>query len=99
MRARRFEMGETEDVHEFMFAQGFSDGLPVVPPTPERVLGMLAGTGRDPQQVVATMPPNLAPATIEKIAINSVMAGCEPAALPVVIAAIEAICTDELYSI
>src|SRR5207244_8815520 len=49
----------------------------------------------DPQDVVATVPPNMAPATAEKIAINAVMAGCKPEYLPVVLAAIEAVCTDE----
>ena len=77
-----------------MFDQGFSDGLPLVPPTPERVVRMFSGTRR-PQEVVAAVPPNMAPATVEKIAINAVMAGCRPEYLPVVIAAVEAVCTDE----
>ncbi|MAV36167.1 MAG: thiol-disulfide oxidoreductase [Planctomycetaceae bacterium] len=95
LRARKLEIAADDDVHEFMFDQGYSDGLPVVPPTAERVLRMLTGTHRDPQQVVATIPPNLAPATVEKIAINAVLAGCTAETLPVVIAAIEAVCTDE----
>jgi len=78
-----------------MFDQGLTDGLPVVPPTPERVLRMLSGTRRDAQDVVAIVPPNMAPATVEKIAVNAVMAGCKPEYLPVVIAALEAVCTDE----
>ncbi|HZR84310.1 MAG TPA: TlpA disulfide reductase family protein [Candidatus Binatia bacterium] len=95
LAARRFEVGDDEDEHEALFARGVTDGLPVVPPTEERVIRMLAGTPRDPQDVVALVPPNLAPATIEKIAINAVMAGCKPEYLPVVIAAVEAACTDE----
>jgi len=95
LRARRLELGSADDEFEFMFDQGFSDGLPLVPPTPERVLRMLAGTKRDPQSLVAVVPPNLAEATVEKVAINAVMAGCLPAYLPVVIAALEAVCTDE----
>jgi hypothetical protein len=95
LRARRIEIGEQDDPFEFMFDQGLTDGLPVIPPTPERVLRMLSGTKRGAQEVVATVPPNLAPATVEKIAINAVMAGCKPDYLPVVIAAVEAICTDE----
>lgn len=95
LRARKIEIAPHDDVHEFMFDQGFTDGLPVVPPTPERVLRMLQGTSRDPQEVVAAMPPNMGPATIEKIAVNAVLAGCRPEYLPVVIATIEAICTDE----
>jgi len=95
IRARRIEIASADDIEEFMFDQGFSDGLPVVPPTPERVLRMLSGTLRDPQDIVAIVPPNMAPATVEKIAINAVMAGCRPEYLPVVIAAVEAVCTDE----
>ncbi|WP_411288685.1 TlpA family protein disulfide reductase [Phenylobacterium sp.] len=95
IRARRIEIASADDIDEFMFDQGFSDGLPVVPPTPERVLRMLSGTTRDPQDIVAIVPPNMAPATVEKIAINAVMAGCRPEYLPVVIAAVEAVCTDE----
>jgi hypothetical protein len=95
LRARRIEIAESDDPFEFMFDQGLTDGLPVVPPTPERVLRMLAGTRRDPQDVVAIVPPNMAPATVEKVAANAVMAGCKPEYLPVVIAALEAVCTDE----
>ena len=95
LRARKIEIAPADDVHEFLFDQGFTDGLPVVPPTAERVLRMLAGTERDPQDVVAEIPPNYAPATVEKIAINAVLAGCRAEYLPVVIAAIEAICTKE----
>lgn len=94
IRARKIEIAQADDVAEFMFDQGFSDGLPLVPPTPERVMRMLAGTSRRPQDVVALMPPNMGEATIEKIAINAVMAGCKPDYLPVVIAAVEAMCTD-----
>ena len=79
---------------EALFERGWSDGLPVVPPTEARVLRMLEGTTRDPQDVVAIIPPDLIPATVEKIAINAVMAGCKPEYLPVVLAAVEAACTD-----
>lgn len=95
IRARRIEIASSDDAAEFMFDQGFSDGLPLVSPTPERVMRMLAGTSRRAQDVVAVMPPNMGEATVEKIAINAVMAGCKPEYLPVVIAAIEAVCTDE----
>jgi len=95
LHARRIEIASADDVAEFMFDQGFSDGLPLIPPTPERVMAMLAGTHRGAQDVVAELPPHMGVATIEKIAINAVMAGCKPEYLPVVIAAIEAACTDE----
>lgn len=95
IRARRIDVTSGDDVAEFMFDQGFSDGLPMVPPTPERVMRMLGGTHRDAQDIIATVPPNMGEATVEKIAINAVMAGCKPEYLPVVIAAVEAACTDE----
>jgi hypothetical protein len=94
LRARRIEIASADDEFEFMFDQGITDGLPVVPPTPERVIRMLSATRRDPQDVVALVPPNLAPATVEKVAVNAVMAGCRPSYLPVVIAALEAVCTE-----
>ena len=95
LRARRIEIGAADDPDEFMFDQGFSDGLPVMASTPERVLRMLGGTRRDAQEVVAVVPPNMAPATVEKVAINAVLAGCKPEYLPVVIAGLEAVCSDE----
>jgi hypothetical protein len=92
LRARRIQIGDAQDVFEFMFEHGMTDGLPVIPPTPERVAAMLAGTRRDSQEVVAVVPPNLAPCSVEKVAINAVMAGCKPEYLPVVLAAVEAVC-------
>ncbi len=91
LKSRRVEIGGDEDEQEAMFARGWSDGLPLVPPTEERVLRMLDGTARDPQEVIGLVPPALAPATVEKIAINAVMAGCKPEYLPVVLAAVEAV--------
>lgn len=93
--SRRLEIAPADDIHEFLFAQGFTDGLPVVPPTPERVERMLHGTKRDRADVVAVVPPNLAACTVEKAAINAVMAGAQPEYLPVILTAIEAACTDE----
>jgi hypothetical protein len=94
LRARRVELAEREDEQEAMFARGWSDGLPLVPPTPERVLAMLEGTTRAPDERVAVVPPDLAPCSVEKVAINAVLAGCKPEYLPVVLAAVEAACTD-----
>jgi hypothetical protein len=95
LRARRLTLGSAEDPFEFMFDRGLTDGLPVIPPTPERVIRMLSGTRRDPQDVVATVAPNMAPATVEKVAVNAVMAGCRREYLPVVIAALDAVCSWE----
>jgi hypothetical protein len=95
LAARTIELGDEEDEVEAMYARGWSDGLPVVPPTVERVARMCAATTRKPQEVVAVVPPDLVDCTVEKIAINAVLAGCRPEYLPVVLAAVEAACTDE----
>ena len=80
---------------EAMYDRGWSDGLPLVAPTRERVLRMLEGTSRSGDEIVALMPPNLVECTVEKVAVNAVMAGCRPEYLPVVLASLEAICSDE----
>jgi hypothetical protein len=95
IRARTVEIGGLEDPFESLFDRGVTDGLPVVPPTPERVVAMLEHTGRDPQEVVAVVPPYDGEATVEKVAINAVMAGCPAEALPVVLAALEAAAEPE----
>ena len=94
LRSREVELADLEDEVEAAYARGWTDGLPVVPPTPERVLRMLTGTRRAPDEVVAVVPPDLAPCTVEKVAVNAVLAGCLPEHLPVVLAAVEAACTD-----
>jgi len=93
--ARAVPLGDQEDPIEACFARGWSDGLPVVPPTPERVRRMLAGVSRPADELVAVVPPDYAPATVEKVAINAVMAGCLPEHLPVVLACVEAACSEE----
>ena len=80
---------------EALYDRGWTDGLPLVQPTETRVLRMLEGTSRAADEVVALVPPNLVECTVEKVAVNSVMAGCRPEYLPVVLAALEAVCTDE----
>jgi hypothetical protein len=71
-----------------------TDGLPAVPPTAERVAAAVAASGRPRDELVAEIPPRFGRATVEKIAINAVMAGCLPEYLPVVLAAVEAICDE-----
>ncbi|MBT5753853.1 MAG: thioredoxin family protein [Acidimicrobiaceae bacterium] len=92
---RRVDFAELEDDFEAMYDRGWSDGLPLVPPTEARVMRMLEGTTRSASDIVANVAPDLIDVTVEKIAVNAVMAGCKPEYLPVVIAAVEAICTDE----
>ncbi|MFQ5861290.1 MAG: UGSC family (seleno)protein, partial [Dehalococcoidia bacterium] len=84
----RYEAFERFD--EAFLSNGYGDGFPLAPPTEERVAQMLRGTTQDPQDVVSIMTPGSGIATVEKIAINAAMAGCQPAHLPVVIAAVEA---------
>lgn len=95
LQARRVEVASQQDEYEQMYERGWSDGLPVVPPTEQRVLKMLAGTTRSPAEIIGVVPPDNVPCTIEKVAINAVMAGCKPEYLPVVLAAVEAACLDE----
>jgi hypothetical protein len=78
-----------ENFNELFLANHMGDGLPLIPPTPERVKWMLSGTSRSPQAVLGKCPLKLGTVTIEKIAINAVMAGAKPEFLPVIIAAME----------
>ena len=93
--SREVVFASAEDEFEAMYDRGWSDGLPLIPPTIERVKAMLAGTERRPDEIIAVVPPNLVDLTVEKVAINAVMAGCKPEYLPVVITALETACTDE----
>ncbi len=95
INSRRIEVAELEDEIEACFDREWSDGLPVVPTTPTRVYRMLQGTTRSPDEVIGNVPPDLAPCTVEKVAVNAVMAGCKPEYLPVVLAAVEAALIDE----
>jgi hypothetical protein len=94
LRSRRVELAALEDEQEATFERGWTDGLPVVPPTEARVMAMLEGTTRAPDEIVAIVPPSLVEGTVEKVAINAVMAGCKPEYLPIVLAAVEAVCND-----
>ena len=95
LQARKIELAESEDIMEACFERGWSDGLPLVPPTPLRVTRMLSSTDRSADEIVGSVPPDNRPCTIEKIAINAVMAGCKPDYLQVVIAALKAALKDE----
>lgn len=81
-----------EAVNDLLYEMGLTDGLPVVPPTAPRVRQALQYLGRDPEEVVAKVAPRFGEASIQKIAINAVMAGCRPEYLPVIIAALQAMC-------
>lgn len=92
LASNRLEVADSvEAVYQEVCERGWGDGLPVVPPTEDRVERMLEYVGRQPGEVVATLSPGEGEATVEKVAINAVMAGCLPEYLPVVIAAVEAL--------
>ena len=84
-----------DELIEFFHARRWSDGLPVVPPTRERVERMLSCTTRKPDEVVANLAPGFGAATVERIAINAVMAGCRADYLPLLIAATQAMTAKE----
>ena len=94
LQARRVELAESEDIIEACFERGWSDGLPVVPPTPIRVMRMLKGTNRPPEELIGKIPPDYVACTIEKVAANAVMAGCKPEYFPTVLASVEAALQD-----
>jgi len=82
-------------VNAWFYQHGWTDGLPIVPPTIPRVKKMLTGTDLPPGLVIAALEPMYGQATVEKIAINAVMAGCRPEYLPVIIAAVELVAKPE----
>ncbi len=89
---------DIEAVNHLYRERRWGDGLPVIPPTRERVERMLGGTTRPADEVVAHVQPGFGAATVRLIAVNAVMAGCNPGCMPVLIAAIEAV-TDPLFNL
>ncbi|MFC2058741.1 UGSC family (seleno)protein, partial [Chloroflexota bacterium] len=79
-----------EAINGYLYQRQMTDGLPVIPPTEERVSAMIKASNRNAGDVIGQVPPLWAPATVDKIAINSVMAGCEPGYMPAIIATVEA---------
>ena len=85
-----------EAVNNLFLEKGWTDGLPIIPPTAEAVERMLAAVNREPDEVVASIPPSWGEATVEKIAINAVMAGCLPEYMSLVITAVAAMCEPQI---
>jgi len=99
LRARTIEAPEEQDEFDaWCRARNLSDGLPLVRPTPARVQRYLRAAGRDAQALIGKIPPAFGPATVERIAIQAAMTGCDPRAMPVLIAAVEAIC-DPIFNL
>src|ERR1700674_1675715 len=99
-RANTIDLPDSlEAINDHFYEQGWTDGLPIIPPTPERVEGVRAGMPwRDPDDVVRVVPPAMGVATLRNIAVNAVMAGCQPACLPVIVAALSAV-LDKPYGL
>jgi hypothetical protein len=98
LSSRVHEVADIAEFIELAYDQGWTDGLPVYPPTDDLVAAMIDYIGRDPDEVVGVIPPGEGIATIEKIAINAVMAGCKPEYMPIVVTAVEAM-LDPLFEL
>jgi hypothetical protein len=86
---------EAIDEFEFFLEKPWSDGLPVVTPTEARLARMLAGTRRDPEELVGHIPPAMEPATVRAVAVHALMAGCRPEYLPVVLGGLRLMLREE----
>lgn len=87
--------GDLDTVLEAFEEQGWTDGLPIVPPTVERVEEFLRHTRRDPDEVLGVLPPDLREATVWSVAVNGVMAGCRPEYMPVLLGIVECVAAPE----
>ena len=90
-QSQAYEVSDTAEAIEFYYEKGWTDGLPVVPPTDASIRSMLDAGRLEPGQEIAFIENRQISVTAEKVAINAVMAGCKPEYMPVVVAAIEAI--------
>ncbi len=95
LASSRVSANDYDEAFDYLYAQGMTDGLPVVPPTEDRVARMVEAAAREPADSLGVVPPGQGEATIEKIAVNAVMAGCLPEYMPVVVAAVEAMLEEE----
>jgi len=96
LQSRRVEVPDSFDaIQDYCWQQGWTDGLPVVPATEPLVRKMLQAYGEDPSLSLGVIQPRNARVTLEKVAINAVMAGCQPEHFPVVVAAVKAVLQDE----
>ncbi|MBI4587504.1 MAG: hypothetical protein HY725_01580 [Candidatus Rokubacteria bacterium] len=91
LMSKRYAAADGAEAIELLFEKGWTDGLPVVPPTAERIWAMLEAAGLDPAAELTFIKDRQVSVTAEKVAINAVMAGCRPEYMPVVVAAVEAI--------
>jgi len=97
LHSTRIEVSDPLAAIEAYFERGWTDGLPAVPPTEERIWAMLDAMGKGPQDIIGEIPVRARTISGEKLAINAVMAGCLPAYAPVILAVTEALC-DPAFS-
>lgn len=95
LASQRIELAGDDEVQEHFWSQGWTDGLPVIPPTADRVARFLDHAGLAGDRVVGSIPERGREITAEKVAINAVMAGCRPDYLPILLAAWQAMCVPE----
>jgi hypothetical protein len=95
LRSKKYDLIDSFAANEFYQAKGWTDGLPIVPPTEERVRECLDAVGLAPGDIIGIERVRQRAITAEKVAINAVLAGCLPAYMPVVVAALRAMCEEE----
>ena len=95
LASKQYEINSEEEAQDYFHARGLTDGLPIVPPTSEKVIACLHQSGMVPTHVLGVEPVRGRVITAEKTAINAVLAGCQPLHFPVVAAAVEAMCHPE----
>jgi hypothetical protein len=98
LTSKKYDVTDIYAFTELAYEQGWTDGIPVLPPTEEKVIEAIEYIKRDPKDVIGVIPPGEGVATVEKIVINCVMAGCKPEYVPVVITAVEAM-VDEQFEL
>src|SRR6266567_2171085 len=97
LTAKPLEFEDAFEAIEHFYAQGWTDGLPIIPPTADRIAAFLEAGGRAPDEVIGRNKVRRRTVTAEKVAINAVMAGCLPEYAPVVFAAAEGILADGFF--
>ncbi len=90
--------GSDAEIQEYFISRSWSDGLPIIPPTIEKVEEFLRFTDRDPDEMIGVFEPTMNACTVWKVAVNGVMAGCRPEYMPVLLAVAEVV-SDPVYSV
>ncbi|MFC1904458.1 hypothetical protein ACFLXT_01635 [Chloroflexota bacterium] len=94
LSSKVYQVGDSLEAIEMYYEKDWTDGLPVVPPTPAKVQQFIEYVGRRPDEILCQVPVRRRTVTVEKVAINAVMAGCLPRYMPVIVTAVEAMCDD-----